>query len=164
MWISHCENLKVAFWDIVNIKFVHILGQFFNDWRTMMHWNIVLTIFNKLNVCHNAMKTVKTTLHCVVFLQSRVEGHTKLNNKKKNYLTNLCLFSFSFGTFSQRLENYETSKCSSDTFHACGQKCCVWIIVHHCALLYSNFGETVLEDSWTRTWECNINIKRRENI
>ena len=67
------------------MKFSHILEQSPRDWEITMHQNIVLTIFHTQNICHHAWKTVRTTLQCIVGLQSRGEGP----EMEKNYGTNL---------------------------------------------------------------------------
>ena len=40
------------------------------NWETNMHQNIVLTIFHAQNIFHHMWKTVKTTLHYIICLQS----------------------------------------------------------------------------------------------
>ena len=42
-----------------------------------MYQNVVLTIFHTQNIRHHAWKTVRTTLQCIVGLQSQGEGHEK---------------------------------------------------------------------------------------
>ena len=44
-----------------------------------MHQNVVLAFFHTQNICHGAWKILKTTICCLVFLQSRGEG---LKNKE----------------------------------------------------------------------------------
>ena len=74
------------------MTFSHIIEQCPRDWETTMQGNVVLTIFHTQNICHRAWKIVRTTLQCIVGLQSWGEGH----EKEKNYGTNL---SHSFPSF-----------------------------------------------------------------
>ena len=60
--------------------------------RTMRQ-NVVLTVFHIQNIYHHLWKTVRTSLQCIVGLQSWGKGH----EMEKNYKTNM---SHSFPCFS----------------------------------------------------------------
>ena len=44
------------------------------DWRTTIHWNIVLTIFPHNHICQDCWKNTRSTFVCMVILQSRGQG------------------------------------------------------------------------------------------
>ena len=96
-WLAFMRFFSyVALSDPGCIKFIHIIEQCPRDWETTIQENVVLTIFHTQNICHRAWKIVRTTLQCIVGLQSWGEGH----EKEKNYGTNL---SHSFPSFSNLL-------------------------------------------------------------
>ena len=78
------------------MQFSYIIEQSPRDWETTMRQNLVLKIFHTQNIYHHVWKTVRTTLQCIVGLQSRGEGH----EMEKNCGTNL---SHSFPCFSNLL-------------------------------------------------------------
>ena len=41
------------------------------DWRTIIHWNVVLAIFQHNTICQDCWKSTRSTFECVVILQSR---------------------------------------------------------------------------------------------
>ena len=96
-------------------------------------------------------------LHYTVlfFLRLGEEGHEK-PKKRKKLLEKYGSFSLSFGTFSQGLENKKN-------LIVVDKKCCVWKIVCHCALLYFNCGETVLERSWNQDLIVQHKNKKKRN-
>ena len=101
--------LYVALWDPESTKFQCYLGPSPRDWRTLIHFNVVLTVFHIDHISQGVCKTVRTTFQCIVVLQLRGEGPENLSRICPIVM---CLFR----TFSPRLENNDTSKCSSDSF------------------------------------------------
>ena len=76
------KRLNLFIWwrilsDPGSMKFVYMLGHCPHDWRTMWNRNIVPTIFHTQNICHNALKTVRTTLQFIVVLPWQGEGYKK---------------------------------------------------------------------------------------
>ena len=69
----------------------------------MIHFNVVLTVF------HINHKTVRTIFQCIVVLQLQGEGPENLSQIRPIVMR-------LFMTFSPRLENNGTSKCSSESF------------------------------------------------
>ena len=77
------EHLKISFWwKILKLQlgctlrfWCHaILGQSPRDWRTVMYWNVVLTIFHKLWDIWSLWKIVRTIFQRTIVLQLRREG------------------------------------------------------------------------------------------
>ena len=56
------------------MQFSHIIEQSPRDWETTLCQNVVLIIFHT-HIYHHVWKTVRTTLQCIVGLQSQGEGH-----------------------------------------------------------------------------------------
>ena len=111
IYVYLCKNtekkhVKVALSDSGSMKFSHFIEHSPCDWETTMRQNVVLTIFYTQNIHHHAWKTARTTLQCIIGLQSRGKGH----EMEKNCGTNL---SHSFQTFALGLDNNKTSKCKS---------------------------------------------------
>ena len=111
---------------------LNVLGQSPRDWKKPMHQNAVLTIFHTQNICHHVWKIVRTTLQCIVVLQSR-------GDDPKSYETRvqICHIVFLlFMTFSPRLENNDTLQYSSDNFRymvtyiLCMENCWNYILMH----------------------------------
>ena len=89
-----------------NMKEMH--GHF----RTVSSGNVVLTIFPTQNTYHHVWKTVRTSLQCIVGLQSQGKGH-----EMRKTMGQICPFLFlAFHTFSLELEKNKTSKCCSESF------------------------------------------------
>ena len=44
------------------------------DWRTTIHLNVVLAIFQHNNICQDCWKNTMSTFECMVILQSRGQG------------------------------------------------------------------------------------------
>ena len=63
-------NTYVSLRDPGSIQFSLIVEQSPWDWETTMLQNVVLTVFHTQNIYHNVWKTVRTTLQCMVGLQS----------------------------------------------------------------------------------------------
>ena len=103
------HNWYVALWDPECTQFQCCLGPSPRDWRTLIHFNVVLTVFHIDHISQGVCKTVRTTFWCIIVLQSRGEGPEKAHN----YGTDLGQI---FRTFSPQLENNDTLKCSSDSF------------------------------------------------
>ena len=57
------------------MKFSHNIEQSPRDLETTMRQNLFLTVFQTQKLFHYVRKTVRTTLQCIVGLQSRGEGH-----------------------------------------------------------------------------------------
>ena len=83
-------------WDRFVPYFFSISWPFLHDWRPTMHCSVVLTVFHTLWYIFCVWKTVRTTLQCMVGLQSWRKGH----EMEKNFGTNL---SHSFPCFSNLL-------------------------------------------------------------
>ena len=71
------------------------------NWRTMIHQNLVLTVFHIDHKSQGVCKTVRTKFWCIIVLQLRGEGHEKAHN----YGTDSGQI---FRTFSPQLENNDT--------------------------------------------------------
>ena len=80
-----------------------------SDWRTLIHFNVVPTVFHIDHISQCVCKTVRTTFQCIVVLQLWGEGPENLSRICPIVM---CLFI----TISPQLENNDTSKCSSDSF------------------------------------------------
>ena len=57
------------------MKFSHNIEQSPRDLETTVRQNLFLTVFQTQKLFHYVRKTVRTTLQCIVGLQSRGEGH-----------------------------------------------------------------------------------------
>ena len=68
-------SASVELSDPGSMKYSHIIEQSPCDWETFMCQNVVLIIFHIQNIFHHAWKTVRTTLQCIIGLQSWGEGH-----------------------------------------------------------------------------------------
>ena len=99
----------VALWDPESTKCQCYLRPSPCNWRTLIHFNVVPTVFHIDHISQGVFKTVRTTFQCIVVLQLRGEGPENLSQICPIVM---CLFR----TFSPRLENNDTSKCSSDSF------------------------------------------------
>ena len=62
------------------LKFWYHLGPSPRDWRTMIHWNVVPTIFHSDHISQGLWKIVRTTFQCSVVLQLQGEGPEKSEN------------------------------------------------------------------------------------
>ena len=87
----------------------YYLGSSPRNWRTLVHVNVVLTVFHIDNIYQGVCKTGRTIFQCIIVLQSRGEGPKKAHN----YWTDLVQI---FRTFCLRLEKNVTLKCSSEGF------------------------------------------------
>ena len=85
------------------------LGPFPRDWRTLIDFNVVLTVFHIDHISQGVCKTVRTTMKCTDVLQLQGEGPENLSQICPIVM---CLFRI----FSPGLENNYASKCSSDSF------------------------------------------------
>ena len=54
----------VALWDPESTKFQCYLGPSPRDWRTLIHFNVVLTVFHMDRISQGVCKTVRTTFQC----------------------------------------------------------------------------------------------------
>ena len=69
-----------------------------------MSQNVFLTIFHTQNICRHVWKTVRTTLQCIVGLQSREKAM-----KSRKTMGQICPIVFLlFMTFSLQLETNDT--------------------------------------------------------
>jgi hypothetical protein len=50
------------------------------DWRSTIHWNVVLAFFQHNHICQDCWKNTRSTFECMVILKSREEGPKKLEN------------------------------------------------------------------------------------
>ena len=85
-----------------------IIRTFFRDWRTMIHFNVVLKVFHIYYISQGVCKNVRTTFQCIVVLQLWGEGPEKAHKYGMD-------FGQIFWTFSLQLENNDTLICSSDS-------------------------------------------------
>ena len=116
-WIDRkvSQNWKCHWtgWNLLSIpestQFQCFLGPSPRDWRTLIHFIVVLTVFHIIHKCQGVCKTVRTTFWCIIVLQSLGEGP----EKALNYGTDSGQI---FRTFSLQLENNDTLKCSYDSF------------------------------------------------
>ena len=99
----------VSLWDPESTKFQGYFGHSPRNWRTLIHFNVFLTVFHIDHISQGVCKTVGTTFWYIIVLQSRGEGPKKAHN----YGTDSGQI---FRTFSSQLENNDTLKCSSDSF------------------------------------------------
>ena len=106
LWMTLVKNTHISLWDPESTQFQCYSGPSPQDWRTLIHFNVVLTVFH---IDQGVCKTVRTTFWCIIVLQSRGEGPEKAHN----YGTDSRQI---FRTFSPQLENSDTLKCSSDSF------------------------------------------------
>ena len=101
----------VALWDPESTQFQCYLGPSPRDWRTLIHFNVVLTVFHIDHISQGLCKTARTTFWWIIVLQLRGEGLEKAHN----YGTDLGRI---FRTFSPQLENNSTFKFCSVMFLA----------------------------------------------
>ena len=109
MFLEEPWQHYIALWDPESAKFECYWGPSPRDWRTLIHFNVVSTVFHIDHISQGVCKTVRTTFHCLNVLQLQGEGPENLS---RICPIGRCLFR----TFSPRLENNDTSKCSSDSF------------------------------------------------
>ena len=82
------------------------------DWRTSIYWNVVLTIFQHINICKYFWKNTRSTFDCIVILKSRGQGPKKIEKTGQ-----ICpVLSTRIWTLSPGLENTNTLKCWSGIF------------------------------------------------
>ena len=133
------------------------LGPSPRDMRTLIHFNVVPTVFHIDHISQGVCKTVRTTFQCIVVLQLRGEGPENLS---QIYPIVMCLFT----TFSPRLENDDTSKCSSDScahtlrYVVNAENCQNYIEMYQCPLIEGRRSQIALKLGRLRISECNINI------
>ena len=53
------------------IEFQHKLDPSPRDWRTTIHWNLFLAIFQQYHMYQDCWETGGTTCQCIVLIQSR---------------------------------------------------------------------------------------------
>ena len=82
------------------------------DWRTTIHWNVVLAIFQHNHICQHRWKGTRSTFECMVIFQSRGQGPDSC----WKYMTDLSRSFPSFWTLSPGFENNHTFKCWSGIF------------------------------------------------
>ena len=121
----------------------------------MIHFNVVPTVFHIDHISQGVCKTVRTTFQCIVVLQLRGEGPEKLSR--------ICpIVMCPFRTFSPRLENNDTSKCSFDSFaHTLGyvvnlENCQNYIEMYQCPPIAGRRTLIALKFGGLRISECNI--------
>ena len=103
------RNKYVPLWDPESTKFQCYLGPSPRDWRTLIHFNVVGTVFHIDHMSQEVCKTVRPTFQYIFVLQFRGEGPENLSR--------ICpIVMCFFRTSSPQLENNDTSKCSSDSF------------------------------------------------
>ena len=56
------------------------LGPSPRDWRTLIHFNVVLTVFHIDHIFQGVCKTVRTTFQCIVVVQLWGEGPENLSH------------------------------------------------------------------------------------
>ena len=44
------------------------------DWRTTIHWNVILALFQHNHICQDCWKNTRSSFECMVILQSRGQG------------------------------------------------------------------------------------------
>ena len=82
------------------------------DWRTTIHWNVVLAIFQHNNICKYCWKNTRSTFECTVILKSRRQGQ-----KRWKTTGQICpILSTRIWTLSPGFENNHPLKCWSDIF------------------------------------------------
>ena len=69
----------VALWDPESTKFQYYLWPSPRDWRTLIHFNVVLTVFHIDHISQGVCKTVRTPFQCLVVLQLRGKGPENLS-------------------------------------------------------------------------------------
>ena len=79
------SNTSVALWDPGFNKFQEESGSFLLDWKTTIHWNFVLAIFQLCHIYQGCWKISGPTYQCIVVPQSRMKDPKKI----ENYGTNL---------------------------------------------------------------------------
>ena len=99
----------MVLWDPESTQFQFYLRPFPRYWRTLIHFNVVLTDFHIDHISQGVWKTVRTTCWCIIVLHLGAEGQEKAHY----YRTDSGQI---FRTFSPQLENNNTLKCSSDSF------------------------------------------------
>ena len=67
-------DVYVALSDPGFMKFQQRLGPFQMDWRTTMHANGLLTIFQEFLYLYYSWKIIRTPFACMVILQSKWPG------------------------------------------------------------------------------------------
>ena len=105
MLTLHCSTVLhyVALWDPESTKLQCYLGPSLRDWRTLIHFNVVLTVFHIGHISQVVCKTVRTKFWCIIVLQLWREGP----EKAPNYGTD---WGQIFRTFSPQLVNNDTLK------------------------------------------------------
>ena len=65
---SQRSNQYVALWDPECTQFQCYLRPSPRDLRTLMHFNVVLTVFHIDHISQGVCKTVRTTFQCIIVL------------------------------------------------------------------------------------------------
>ena len=65
-------------WLHLRIKFCPL------DWKTTIHWNVVLAFFQHNHICQDCWKNTRSTFECMVIPKSRGQGPKKMENYKTN--------------------------------------------------------------------------------
>ena len=147
----------VALWDPESTKFQCYLWPSPCDWRTLIHFNVVLTVLHIDHISQGVCKTVRTTLWCIIVLQSRGEGP----EKEHNYGTDSWQI---FRTFSLQLGDSDTLKCSSGGFaHTLRyivnvENCRNYIDMYQCPPIAVRRSLKALKFGGLRISECKISI------
>ena len=155
MIVSNVEHfLYVALWDPESTKFQCYLRPSPGDWRTLKHFNVVLTVFHIDHISQGVGKTVRTTFWCIIVLQSQIEGPEKAHNYGTDW-------GQIFRTFSPQLENKDTLKYSFDSFaHTLTcvvnvEICWNWIEMYQCPPIAEKRSLIALKFNGLRISECN---------
>ena len=70
-------NVSISEFHLVQDTFKCCLGPSLLDWSTMIHWNVVPTVFHNDHISQGLCKIVQTTFQCIGVLQSQEEGPEK---------------------------------------------------------------------------------------
>ena len=142
------------------MQFSHIIEQSPRNWKTIMRWNVVLTIFHTqifIIMCGKLSE-----LHCKATLVSN--SGEKVMKWRKTVRQTCPIVFLAFQTFSQGLENNKTSKCCSESFprmvtyfYVCG-KLSYLHLTHSCLPMAGRLFYNVRKCHGPRISECNIGV------
>ena len=82
------------------------------DWRSTIHWNVVLAIFQHNHICQDCWKNTRSTFICMVIPKFRGKGPKRWRTKRQ-----ICpILSTRIWTLSPGLENNQTIESWSGIF------------------------------------------------
>ena len=83
LWYVNTSFVIVALWDLEYMKFQPWLGIFLVNWRTTMHANRFLTIFQEQHIFQHSWKIFRYPFVCIVALQFRGKVFKSIKSRRQ---------------------------------------------------------------------------------